>query len=181
MIIILYFYNIMTSIKSSDKCDNDNDNDNDTKKQKTFKGQVKWFDYKKGYGFIQKHVENGESEEIFVHYTKINTNNEFKMLCPGEHVEFEETECPGKGIQAEHVRAPFNGKLMNEFKSEYNTLPQRPETSQYNNYNSIWSNNILMKNLRDELNNCLNTKGKGKGKGRGKGKNDKGKGKISRW
>tara|TARA_Y100000389_G_scaffold203220_1_gene250957 strand:- start:11514 stop:12026 length:513 start_codon:yes stop_codon:yes gene_type:complete len=151
--------------------------DKDTKKQETFKGQVKWFDYKKGYGFIQKNVKNGEPVEIFVHYTKINTDNEFKMLYPGEHVEFEETDCPGKGVQAEHVRAPFNGQLMHEFKSENNILPQHRETQQYstyNNYNSVWSNNTLMKNLRDELNNCLNTKGKGKGKG---GKGGKGKGK----
>lgn len=148
--------------------------DKKTKKQETFKGQVKWFDYKKGYGFIQKNIENGDPVDIFVHYTKINTNNEFKMLYSGEYVEFEETDCPGKGVQAEHVRAPFNGKLMHEFKSENNILPQHrntPQYNMYNNYNSASSNNTLIKNLFDELNHCLNAKNKGnKGKSKGKGK-----------
>ena len=152
----------------------------DTKKTNTFKGQVKWFDYKKGFGFIQKHVENNEEPiEIFVHYTNINTENEFKMLYPGEHVVFEEIECSGKGVQAKDVRAPSNGKLMHEFKSENNSMPQKRNVQFNNNYNNNnftqlpW-NSMYMKNLSDELNKCLN-KGMGrgsgfKGKGRGKGK-----------
>ena len=48
------------------------------------KGQVKWFDSKKGYGFITG--ENGK--EIFVHFTGIVSNG-FKSLNEGQKVEFE--------------------------------------------------------------------------------------------
>jgi CspA family cold shock protein len=136
-------------------------------KSHTFKGQVKWFDYKKGFGFIQKNVEkNTEPVEIFVHFTNIDTENEFKMLYPGEHVMFEEMECSGKGVQAKCVRAPSNGKLMHEFKFENNLMPQKR-----NGYTQPWDNNTMyIKNLSDELSKCLNKGGKGKGKGKSKGK-----------
>lgn len=155
----------------------------DTKKSDTFKGQVKWFDYKKGFGFIQKTMENNaEPVEIFVHFTNINTKNEFKMLYPGEHVMFEEIECSDKGVQANNVRAPFDGKLMHEFKSENNSMPPKYNVQFNNNYTQPWSNSIYIKNLSDELSKCLNrgagfvSKGKskdmGKGKGKGKGKDN---------
>ena len=48
------------------------------------KGQVKWFDSKKGYGFITG--ENGK--EIFVHFSGIMSDG-FKSLNEGQQVEFE--------------------------------------------------------------------------------------------
>ena len=47
-------------------------------------GKVKWFDSKKGYGFITG--ENGK--EIFVHFSGIVTDG-FKSLNEGQAVEFE--------------------------------------------------------------------------------------------
>ena len=58
------------------------------------KGLVKWFDTKKGYGFI----ERPGSEDVFVHYTGI-IGDGFKSLRAGEEVEFEVTQGP-KGPQA---------------------------------------------------------------------------------
>lgn len=46
-------------------------------------GTVKWFHNIKGYGFISSEAE----EEIFVHYSEINTDG-FKKLKRGEKVEF---------------------------------------------------------------------------------------------
>ncbi len=46
-------------------------------------GTVKWFDAKKGYGFIS--TDNGE--DIFVHYTAIQTEG-FKVLEESQKVEF---------------------------------------------------------------------------------------------
>ena len=61
------------------------------------KGQVKWFDSKKGYGFITG--ENGK--EIFVHFTGIVSNG-FKTLNEGQKVEFE-VGSGAKGEQAVNV------------------------------------------------------------------------------
>lgn len=47
-------------------------------------GKVKWFDSKKGYGFIT--TENGK--EIFVHFSGI-VKEGFKSLNEGQKVEFE--------------------------------------------------------------------------------------------
>ena len=48
------------------------------------KGKVKWFNDRKGYGFIEK--ETGG--DVFVHHTAINTEG-FRSLAEGQEVEFE--------------------------------------------------------------------------------------------
>lgn len=62
-------------------------------------GKVKWFDSKKGFGFI---VPQGGQGDIFVHYSAIKSNNEFKTLKEGMTVEYEVTEGQ-KGLQALNV------------------------------------------------------------------------------
>jgi CspA family cold shock protein len=62
------------------------------------KGKVKWFDTKKGFGFIQSE----EGNDVFVHYTSIQTEG-FKNLEQGQEVTFELTEGK-KGPQADNVR-----------------------------------------------------------------------------
>lgn len=61
------------------------------------RGRVKWFNEKKGYGFIEQ--ENGE--DIFVHYTAI-VGQGFRTLRQGQEVEFEIVQGP-KGPQAANV------------------------------------------------------------------------------
>jgi CspA family cold shock protein len=51
-------------------------------------GRVKWFDNKKGYGFIE--LDDG-SGDIFVHYSDILEEG-FKTLSEGDAVEFEISE-----------------------------------------------------------------------------------------
>lgn len=62
------------------------------------RGTVKWFDSKKGFGFIT----SDEGTDVFVHYSKIDKPN-FKTLDEGEAVEFRVVEG-AKGPQAEDVR-----------------------------------------------------------------------------
>lgn len=62
------------------------------------KGKVKWFDTKKGFGFIQSE----EGSDVFVHYTSILTEG-FKNLEQGQEVTFDITEGK-KGPQASNVR-----------------------------------------------------------------------------
>ncbi len=63
----------------------------------TKKGTVKWFDVKKGFGFIQQ--EDGS--DVFVHYSNISGSG-FKVLEDGESVEFEGVGG-NKGLQAQNV------------------------------------------------------------------------------
>lgn len=60
-------------------------------------GTVKWFNDRKGYGFIS--LESGE--DVFVHHSEIQGDG-FKTLNEGENVNFE--VAPGrKGQQAVNV------------------------------------------------------------------------------
>lgn len=64
-----------------------------------FVGKVKWFDRKKGYGFISS--ENAQGD-IFVHYSSINDERGFKSLTEGDNVQFELNQGP-KGLLAQNV------------------------------------------------------------------------------
>ena len=63
-------------------------------------GKVKWFDPKKGYGFIIG--ERGQ--DVFVHYTSI-LGDGFRALKDGEVVDYELVEGE-KGFQARNVSRP---------------------------------------------------------------------------
>lgn len=69
-------------------------------------GVCKWFDAKKGYGFlINPEVvdDEGKARDIFVHWTKI-TMEGFKKLEQGETVEFDLIFAEDSGKpQAENV------------------------------------------------------------------------------
>lgn len=60
-------------------------------------GTVKWFNAKKGYGFIT----DEEGKEVFVHFSALNMDG-FKELKDGEQVQFEVTDG-AKGPQAANV------------------------------------------------------------------------------
>src|SRR5258705_13762731 len=61
-------------------------------------GTVKWFDVKKGFGFIL----NSEGKDVFVHYSSIEGDG-FRSLKDGEKVEYEQVEG-NKGLSALHVK-----------------------------------------------------------------------------
>jgi cold shock protein len=48
------------------------------------KGQVKWFDISKGYGYIDAGLE----EDVFVYFKELREDN-LKILLQGDQVEFE--------------------------------------------------------------------------------------------
>jgi len=61
-------------------------------------GQVKWFNEKKGFGFI----EQDGGKDLFVHYTAIQGDG-FKSLKEGQRVRFEIEET-AKGPKAKNVQ-----------------------------------------------------------------------------
>jgi len=62
------------------------------------RGTVKWFNEKKGFGFI---VDPSVSSDIFVHYSEIQING-FRTLKEGDVVEYELFEDE-KGSRARNV------------------------------------------------------------------------------
>jgi len=62
-------------------------------------GKVKWFDSKKGYGFISN---NSDDKDYFVHFSEIQSDS-FKTLEEGQKITFEIGES-SKGAVAKNVK-----------------------------------------------------------------------------
>ncbi len=62
-------------------------------------GKVKWFDERKGFGFIEK--DGGG--DVFVHYKSIQAGG-FKTLLEGQRVSFD-VQQGKKGPAAENVKS----------------------------------------------------------------------------
>jgi len=61
-------------------------------------GTVRWFNAKKGYGFLTRADNN---EDVFVHFSALNMDG-FKSLKEGDRVQFDLQQTP-KGVQAANV------------------------------------------------------------------------------
>jgi CspA family cold shock protein len=61
-------------------------------------GTVKWFDSKKGFGFIL----SPEGKDVFVHFSSI-LGDGFRALKDGEQVEYEQMQGE-KGLLAKNVK-----------------------------------------------------------------------------
>lgn len=61
-------------------------------------GVIKWFDNKKGFGFI---AQDGGGQDVFVHFSSVSGEG-FKTLEEGDRVEFEVTKSD-KGLKAANV------------------------------------------------------------------------------
>ena len=77
------------------------------------KGTVKWFDPKKGFGF----VVNSDGKDVFVHYTSIGGEG-FRCLRNGQVVEYDQFETDkglqGKGVQIVEVQAGSEAARQDE-------------------------------------------------------------------
>lgn len=64
------------------------------------KGEVKWFNNAKGWGFI---IPEGGGDDIFVHFSSINGAG-YKTLAPGQIVTYD-VENGERGLHASNVVA----------------------------------------------------------------------------
>jgi len=74
-------------------------------------GTVKWFDPKKGYGFVL----NKDGKDVFVHYSSIEGDG-FRCLKDEQLVDYEEFDS-GKGLAARNVRV-HDAKVEEKSKSD---------------------------------------------------------------
>ncbi len=74
-------------------------------------GTVKWFDPKKGYGFVL----NKDGKDVFVHYSSIEGDG-FRCLKDEQVVDYEEFDS-GKGLAAKNVRV-HEAKVEEQSKSD---------------------------------------------------------------
>ncbi len=69
-------------------------------------GTVKWFDSKKGFGFIL----SPDGRDVFVHFSSIEGEG-FRSLRDGESVDYEQLEGE-KGLLAKNVRRVGSGERV---------------------------------------------------------------------
>lgn len=72
------------------------------------KGTVKWFNATKGYGFISTE----EGEDVFVHYSALEDNGEFRTLDEGQKLNL-------KSLKAKKVlklQTLLNYNIIKKFK-----------------------------------------------------------------
>ena len=77
-------------------------------------GSVKWYDTKKGYGFITVLTPGDENlnNDIFVHFSNVNVEDGYRRLFPGEYVEFEMGESEDGRTTCLNVTGLYGGNLL---------------------------------------------------------------------
>ena len=77
-------------------------------------GNVKWYDTKKGFGFVTlvtPELEN-TGNDIFVHFSNVNVVDGYRRLFPGEYVEFELGQADDGRSVCLNVSGLFGGNLL---------------------------------------------------------------------
>ncbi len=89
----------------------------------THQSVVKWFDAKRGYGFI---VNPDGGADIFVHYSSIQSQERFKTLRKEQGVTFE-LEEGAKGLHAVNVIPGEDEEGYADYSWEEGDPPPEPE------------------------------------------------------
>jgi|MDTG01.3.fsa_nt_gb cold shock CspA family protein len=77
-------------------------------------GMVKWFNNRRGYGFIKTVSESRNGDDIFVHQSNVCPESEgYRTLSAGEYVSFNISNIEGQDQeQALDVTGVFGGPLL---------------------------------------------------------------------
>ena len=115
-------------------------------RQHVFVGRVKWFNNKSGYGFITSCDDKNKDEDVFVHHSGVNVNQEqYKYLVQGEYVEFKLTDTVDGSkypYQASRVTGMWGGKLMCETRNENPTKKRKVLQSPEQRYTAHAAENV---------------------------------------
>jgi len=80
-------------------------------------GSVTWFDGKKGYGFVRVKTPGLDktNTDIFLHFSNIMVDDrDYKVVYPGEYIEFELSNSPDGRPCCLNVRGVFGGDLLTQ-------------------------------------------------------------------
>ena len=94
-------------------------------------GRVKWFNNRAGFGFITVLTGEKTNEDVFVHHSGINVEDEqYKYLVQGEYISFLLRKSDNKEhpYQAGDVRGVLNGWLMCETRNANRASRDNDET-----------------------------------------------------
>ena len=96
-------------------------------------GFVKWFNHKKGFGFITVCSEGEhKNEDIFVHYKSVrSTPSQCNYLVQGEYVDFDLVKVTNNNHthQACDITGVNFGHIMSQFHESKKTVSNSNETS----------------------------------------------------
>ena len=96
-------------------------------------GNVKWYDTKKGFGFVTlvtPELEN-TGNDIFVHFSNVNVVDGYRRLFPGEYVEFELGQAEDGRSVCLNVSGLFGGNLLCQNDDHrYKVFPKRRPVEQ---------------------------------------------------
>lgn len=97
-----------------------------------FTGCVKWFDSRKGYGFVTCMDRDTEysDKDIFIHYSSISVDGHYKKVFPGEYISFNVDTNEDKQNVTKNVRGVMDGPLLVENES-YNYRVVRKDRDRY--------------------------------------------------
>lgn len=103
-------------------------------------GQVKWFNYQNGYGFITPLTPIDGVQDVFVHHTSISVNgNQYRYLVEGEYVEYtlENVNSREHSFHAVDITGIHRNRLMcetrnNSTRQKTSHRQNSPETSRQN-------------------------------------------------
>ena len=124
-------------------------------------GVVKWFSHRKGFGFLTTVDRSEKKEDVFAHYSAINTeDNVYKNLYEGEYIEFT-TEVDDKGqTTAQNITGINGGNLLCQNTTKKFLLVSKNNDNDTDGFKKV-------KGGRGQ--GRVGGKGKGRGYGKGKG------------
>lgn len=118
------------------------------------KGQVSWFDEKKGFGVIHYNESNNDKvQEYFVHHSEIYVNNNvFKALYKDEYVSFIHSYDENKG---KLVAKEITGVDGNKLTCETNNKPFTKDSNSKKNYKKKPKNTESFEPDHNKSNMCV--------------------------